>query len=99
MRVDGFDVRAWGDWIWNNGGRLPVAHVETLLTTYLRLLGEPTRAIAEAVAGSLIGRDPIPDATESRRAEMEMVRQRLKELADVREWRDASNYFAAGDDR
>ena len=95
--VEAGDFGTYVGWLRENGAGLPPDTLARILTTYHRLLGDPQRALAEAIAGLLLGRDPAPDLADLPEANGESVRQRLSHLSDTPAWQEAGHYFAMRD--
>ena len=72
---------------------LPPDMLKSILLTYVNLLGDEQRALAEAIAGLLLGRDTLPDFTQFQDVIEEPIHQRLSTLANSTAWKEASRYF------
>ena len=97
--VDGIDIHAYVRWLREVGAGLPPDMIVYVLNTYLRLINDPTKALAEASAGLLLGRDPAPDLSNLPETNGGSIRQLLGELSATDAWQDAVHYFLMGDTR
>ena len=93
------DVVTLVSWLRERGVGLPPDELMHVLTTYLHLLGDTQRALAEAIAGLLLGRDPVPDLAGLPGTNGESVRQRLSDLSNATAWQEAAHYFKLEEER
>lgn len=96
--LDGVEVGAFVTWLIANGVGLPADVLSKVLTSYLNLTANPQVAIAEAIAGVLLGRDPDWKIKDIPGAEPETILQRLSNLSKSPAWQEARCYFNIGND-
>lgn len=98
LPFDGVDVDAFVGWLRVNGVGLPADVLTKILSTYLRLIDRHQSAIAEAIAGVLLGRDSGCELKDIPGSDAEAISQRLDKLSISRAWQEASRLFNLGSD-
>ncbi|MEW8052011.1 MAG: hypothetical protein AB2784_08265 [Candidatus Thiodiazotropha endolucinida] len=93
LPFDGVDIDAFVGWLRVNGVVLPADVLTKILSTYLRVIDRQQSAIAEAIAGVLLGRDPGCDLKDIPGTDAEEISQRLNKLSISKTWREASRHF------
>jgi len=99
MTHEAADLGAWVGWLVEHGVGLPVDTLQRVSSTYLHFLGDPQRAITEAIAGLLLGRGPIPEFSDLPGTNGEWVRQQLWDLSQTTACQEAACYFSMGYER
>lgn len=93
------DIGEQVSWLRSLGVSIPAGSLAGVLAIYINLLSNPVRALSEAFAGMLCGREREPDLEGLPGVNADEIQKRVSELKGAPAWIGARCHFVTGGDR